>query len=101
MGHGLEFATHGGPRNREHHAMTTDFDFDFDSGPAPAPMFGQSAAPTRDEHLTQLTGAVPTKAEAAATLRELHDEYAQKLYAYTLSVLRSPQDAEDAVQTTF
>lgn len=34
-------------------------------------------------------------------LRELHDEYSHRIYSYTLSMLRSREDAEDAVQTTF
>lgn len=34
-------------------------------------------------------------------LQALHQEYSQKLFAYTLSMLRSREDAEDAVQTTF
>lgn len=39
--------------------------------------------------------------DAEVALRQLHDEYSHKLFNYTLSILRSREDAEDAVQTTF
>jgi RNA polymerase sigma factor (sigma-70 family) len=42
---------------------------------------------------------MPTDPEMA--LRQLHDEFAQRIYSYTFSMLRSREDAEDAVQTTF
>lgn len=34
-------------------------------------------------------------------IHELHEEYRQKIFSFALSMLRSREDAEDAVQTTF
>lgn len=42
---------------------------------------------------------VPGEAERA--LNRLYDEYSRKLYLYSMSMLHSREDAEDAVQTTF
>lgn len=42
-----------------------------------------------------------SRSGADEALAELHRDYSRKLYSYTLSMLRSREDAEDAVQTTF
>lgn len=55
------------------------------------PLFATGAA-SRQEH----AAVDPDRA-----LQALHTEYSQKLFNYTLSILRSREDAEDAVQTTF
>jgi RNA polymerase sigma factor (sigma-70 family) len=41
------------------------------------------------------------RGSADAALADLHRDYSRKLYSYALSILRSREDAEDAVQTTF
>lgn len=57
-----------------------------------APLFAGGAV---DAEVAQRTS------DPQLALSELHAEYSQKLYNYTLSMLRSREDAEDAVQTTF
>lgn len=39
--------------------------------------------------------------DPVAAIEQLHGEYAQRLLAYSMSMLRNREDAEDAVQTTF
>jgi RNA polymerase sigma factor (sigma-70 family) len=39
--------------------------------------------------------------DPSAAIEQLHAAYSSRLFAYTLSMLRNREDAEDAVQTTF
>jgi RNA polymerase sigma factor (sigma-70 family) len=60
-----------------------------------APLFAVGADPAAESEPALRTG------DPELALNELHAEYSQKLFSYTLSILRSREDAEDAVQTTF
>jgi RNA polymerase sigma factor (sigma-70 family) len=50
---------------------------------------------------TEQPAVAASCADPDVALQALHQEYSQKLFNYTLSMLRSREDAEDAVQTTF
>lgn len=67
--------------------MDNYFVFDEEVNAAPVPLFAASG-------IEEVRGA-------DQLLEDLHTEYSHKLYNYTLSILRSREDAEDAVQTTF
>ena len=60
-----------------------------------------------DELLQQPTSMFAPSAQAFgqagadAALHQLHQEYSHRIYRYAMSMLHSPEDAEDAVQTTF
>jgi RNA polymerase sigma factor (sigma-70 family) len=71
--------------------MTDDF-FSLEAEAHQTPLFGGSRV---DEPAEMRVG------DADLALKALHDEYSQKLFSYSLSMLRSREDAEDAVQTTF
>lgn len=71
--------------------MAEYFDLSEAASPEPTPLF----AGVRAEDERRLAD------DPYVALRELHDEYSQKLLNYTMSILRSREDAEDAVQTTF
>jgi RNA polymerase sigma factor (sigma-70 family) len=75
-------------------------DFFADERPGTSALLAGGTAAHEDEHLEQLGPSIDY-ADPEAALRQLHDEYAQRLFAYALSMLRNREDAEDAVQTTF
>lgn len=68
--------------------QSVEYSFEDELGQQPTPMF--VPAP-------QACGQV----SADAALQQLHQEYAHRIYRFAMSMLHSPEDAEDAVQTTF
>lgn len=72
--------------------MADFFELDDGGAATPAPLFAGGSV--NADPAVQL-------GDPDLALRELHKEYSQKLFSYTLSMLRSREDAEDAVQTTF
>lgn len=75
-----------------------DFDFTSELEAPPSSLFGSATVPFSQ------AGTDPLHLESVApdvALQQLHSEYSQRIYTYALSMLRSREDAEDAVQTTF
>ncbi|MCW2956295.1 MAG: polymerase subunit sigma-24 [Thermoleophilia bacterium] len=56
---------------------------------------------TSDAAAAEPTGPVIDYDRPELALKQLHEAYARRLFAYSLSMLRNREDAEDAVQTTF
>ncbi len=74
------------------------YDFSSEMDAAPSSLFGSASVPFSQagSESLQLDCVDPDVA-----LQHLHREYSQRIYNYALSMLRSREDAEDAVQTTF
>lgn len=66
-------------------------EFNLGQASGPAPLFDGG----------RVASEPPMSSDPEIALRQLHDEFAQRIYSYSLSILRSREDAEDAVQTTF
>lgn len=65
---------------------SSEEEFSLDAAPEPIPLFGTPS---------------PVEPASPDSFEELYDEYARKIYSFSLSMLRNREDAEDAVQTTF
>lgn len=75
--------------------------FELERTGARAPLFAVASGTEEPSATGEVDAAALRTGNPELALNELHAEYAQKLFSYTLSILRSREDAEDAVQTTF
>ena len=74
------------------------YDFSSEMDAAPSSLFGSASVPFSQAGSESLQ---LDRMDPDIALQHLHREYSQRIYNYALSMLRSREDAEDAVQTTF
>lgn len=84
--------------------MDDFFATSIDDDQAPSALLGGGRTDaTHDHHVDEdiATGPVIDYSNPERALEDLHREFSNRLMAYSMSMLRNREDAEDAVQTTF